>query len=103
MTSTSKWLKIEHDGFQLAKKDERYLRVLLYPLMELSPSDSSGYLTIFYQNSLFKAELKINSVQKKFASRCFDRDLNSLVDSLKRDLVWQLESWKSSRFFELTA
>ncbi len=96
--SEKTWLKIEFSDFKGYEFEERFVRATLRTLLDIAPSRSSFKLELQYRNDVFCGILTVKSSEKKFKSTCFDRDFYGLIKKIKRDMNWQFESWKQTRF-----
>lgn len=95
-----KWLKIEPLNFKLTDIEEKYLKYLLLPLIDLAPSSSSFYLEYEKSPSSYRAKLSVISPDRRFTTTSYGKRLYPLTDILKTDMLRQFESWKSHRHFE---
>ena len=92
------WLTIEAPNVELSEIEDKFIRSILRPLVDLAPYQSSFVLKVERYNSIYKAQLSVTSPTRGFLSVAYDRKIYSLTESLKSDLLQQFEVWKQFRF-----
>jgi hypothetical protein len=90
------WLKVEFNNFRPEEIEDKYIKVILRPLVVFAPAGAQLHLKIQDRDELFKGVLEIKSSQKNFLSICYDKEIYSLVDKLKKDMNWQIDAWRGA-------
>ncbi len=102
MSTNKHWLITNFDQTQPDQDViERYMRVIFRPVRDYAPSDASFKLRIENRGLLHRGTFEVRSEQRMFVSTCYDNDIYSLAEKLKKDLIWQFESWKQTRFLDV--
>lgn len=92
------WLTIEAPNVNLSEIEDKFIRAILRPLIDLAPYQSSFSLKIERYNSIYKAQISVTSPTRGFLSVAYDQKIYALTESLKADLLQQFEIWKQFRF-----
>ena len=80
---------------------EKYLKVIFRPLRDFAPSDSSILFKVDSRGSLLRGTLEVKSTAINFTTTCYAHEVYDLAEKAKKDMVWQIETWKKSRYMNM--